>query len=359
MTHLVTRRWFCIHSAGLAIVPVVGAALLAEEKPVAHASRQLLLSADRAEAKPPVITTLRLHPAGTILAAAGDDHFVRLYQLETGKQMAKLAGHHDWVRALDFAAKGEELLTAGNDGRVLLWSLAESTEFKTADPKPIELHRGKPALAALRCAHHHPWLGVVGRESTVRMFDLSTRKQIREITGPSNDLRAIAFSVDDSLLAVAGSAGKITIWNAGTGEVVAELAPHRRMIHALAFSPDGKFLASAGDDRQIHIHPVSSESQGYYLPATAGKIRVLLFFSPHQLASGGSDNLIHIWDVHERRQSESWPGHTGTITALENGPASMISASYDAKLRIWSAGDRVAKDTRELSNDPPREETLR
>ena len=348
-----TRRSFCRDLVvGVASFAGISAGRAAETTAKRN-SRELLLTASPDEAKPPVISALRVQPQGKLLAVAGDDHFVRLYDLSTGAQTHRLAGHKDWVRTLDFNTAGSELFSAGNDGRVLVWPSENPQDA-------VEFATGKQAIAAIRCAQQHPWLAVVGFESTVRLYDSATKKLLRELVGPSTDLRAVVFSPDDVLLAAAGRGGKINIWNAATGELVLESTPHRRVIQALAFSPDGKFLASAGDDRQIHLFPVSSESQGFYLPATTAKVRALTFISPHQLASGGSDNQIHVWDVHERRESDVWIGHRGTVIALEHGPQSLISASYDAVIRLWSAGDRVVQDNRpEVLRTVPRGETVR
>ena len=47
-----------------------------------------------------VITAVRIHPSGTMAAAAGDDHVIRLWNLEDGSLVRRLTGHRDWIRAI-------------------------------------------------------------------------------------------------------------------------------------------------------------------------------------------------------------------------------------------------------------------
>ena len=45
----------------------------------------------------------------TLIAAAGEDEFVRLYDLDSGDLIEEKAAHRDWIRALSFA--GDTLIT--------------------------------------------------------------------------------------------------------------------------------------------------------------------------------------------------------------------------------------------------------
>ncbi|NEO23401.1 MAG: WD40 repeat domain-containing protein, partial [Moorea sp. SIO4A5] len=63
---------------------------------------------------------------GTILASASRDG-VRLWNLNTGKQIAWLTGHQDWVQSLAFSRDGRFLATGGFDRTIKIWQ-ANRTE---------------------------------------------------------------------------------------------------------------------------------------------------------------------------------------------------------------------------------------
>lgn len=58
-----------------------------------------------------------------VLATASLDHSVRLWDCSSGTCLAVLRGHNDSVNSLTL--RGDELLSAGDDGAVLVWRLPE------------------------------------------------------------------------------------------------------------------------------------------------------------------------------------------------------------------------------------------
>src|SRR5687767_5675453 len=50
-----------------------------------------------------VVSAVALSPDGRIVAAVGDDHVVRTYELASGRNLQALTGHARWVRGAAFA----------------------------------------------------------------------------------------------------------------------------------------------------------------------------------------------------------------------------------------------------------------
>jgi len=67
------------------------------------------LSSLPTHAEPPVVTAISVSPNGLFIAAAGDDHAIRIVELATGKTTATLIGHLDWVQCLEFSPNGQQL----------------------------------------------------------------------------------------------------------------------------------------------------------------------------------------------------------------------------------------------------------
>jgi len=66
-------------------------------------------------------------PDGRLLASAGADGMVRLWDPATGGQVRELTGHTGGVLAVAFAPDGRLLASAGADGTVRLWDPATGT----------------------------------------------------------------------------------------------------------------------------------------------------------------------------------------------------------------------------------------
>lgn len=66
-----------------------------------------------------------------LLASAGQDHLVRLWNGATGEAVAAFSGHSNAVEALAFSPDGRLLASGSIDGLVKLWSLETHQEAAT------------------------------------------------------------------------------------------------------------------------------------------------------------------------------------------------------------------------------------
>jgi eukaryotic-like serine/threonine-protein kinase len=62
-------------------------------------------------------------PDGRRALSGGNDGVVRLWDVGSGRELAALAGHTDWVSAVAFTPDGRRALSAGKDGTVRLWDV--------------------------------------------------------------------------------------------------------------------------------------------------------------------------------------------------------------------------------------------
>lgn len=84
-----------------------------------------------------VVQAVAFHPKEQRLASGGLDRIVRLWDLDTGVEVAALRGHKGSVRALAFDLQGERLASAsagnyGTDNVVRLWETTSAREAEQA-----------------------------------------------------------------------------------------------------------------------------------------------------------------------------------------------------------------------------------
>src|SRR5262249_44576971 len=75
-------------------------------------------------AQPAAVLNLRFSPDGRRLATGGNDRIVRLWDMETGKEVFNFPGHHTRVSCVDFSPDGRLLASAGGT-EALVWSAAD------------------------------------------------------------------------------------------------------------------------------------------------------------------------------------------------------------------------------------------
>ena len=69
------------------------------------------------------VFAVALSPDGQLLATAGQDKAIALWDTASGRQVKLLAGHGKDVRMLAFSANGRSLVSAGDDRLVMVWDL--------------------------------------------------------------------------------------------------------------------------------------------------------------------------------------------------------------------------------------------
>ena len=123
-----------------------------------------------------------------------------------GDELATLKGHAGVVRAVAFSPDGTMIASAGDDGTVRLWECATNLEVRS-----LQGHEGKVLAIAFGTA---PLLASVGDDKTVRLWDWKSGTALSSLTGPTKALECVAVSPDGSVVAAAGVEGIIFLLSA-------------------------------------------------------------------------------------------------------------------------------------------------
>jgi hypothetical protein len=94
-----------------------------------------------------------------------------------------------------------------------------------------------------------------GRGGGLYLYDAVKGEFLAGIPTTRDDILAVAFSPDGSLLFFGSTDCTVRVLGVGTRQEVAVLSGHVGGVNALAFSPDGTTLASAGGDGLVRLWP--------------------------------------------------------------------------------------------------------
>ncbi|MEZ6092049.1 MAG: WD40 repeat domain-containing protein [Pirellulaceae bacterium] len=286
---------------------------------------------------PPVVTALAINASGDLLAAAGDDHAVRLLWGEDFSQQRVIGQHSDWVRSLDFAPDGNTLLSAGNDGRIQIWRKSDNWK----EPRDIG---GGPALACVRFNHNGSRIAAVGFDPEVFLLQNGPAPALK-LTCECRDLRTALFTESGEVLAVGGRSGELHFFDPATGQSLGEVALHVGRLRDTTLVRGSNLIVSVGEDGRCAIVDAKLRTKLREVMIPGCKLLSVAAIDSGHVAVGGSDNLIRVIDVTTGEITKKLTGHHGSVAVLKANSEHLISGSYDTSIRFWRLSQIQQRET--------------
>jgi hypothetical protein len=232
-----------------------------------------------------------IDPRGEVLASAGVDRTVRLWNVTDGSPRgAPLSGPTADVYGLAFSPDGETLAASDNYGHIYFW------HWRSGDA-PGQLATGhRTGTTTIDFAPHGDVLAIAA-DTEALLIDAHTHKTTNKFAVPGALVKTLAFSPSGDRLAVATSDNLIRLFDVdGSREWGAPLAGHRSAVSRMSFSHDGRWLVS------------------------------------------GDDEMVILWDLQTQRPiGTPLHGHTSTVSGIAFDPVSghLITGDWDGRVLQW------------------------
>ncbi|MEH1935978.1 MAG: serine/threonine-protein kinase [Nostoc sp.] len=284
------------------------------------------------------VLSVAISPDGKTIASSGGDNTIKLWNLETGKQISSLKGHSQQVNVVAISPDGKTLVSGSDDNTIKIWNLATRKLIRTLAGHSDSVH-------ALAISADSETLVSGSDDNTIKIWHLTTGEQIRTLLGHTFWVRSVAISPDGVLLASGSFDKTIKIWNLTKGYSIRTLEGNSQTVTAVAISPDGKTLASASRDvydgqrlRTIKLWNLVTGREIRTLAGHANTITSVAFSADGKIiASGSRDRTIKLWNPATGEEILTLTGHTNTVTsvAFSSDGKTLVSGSEDNTIKIW------------------------
>lgn len=203
------------------------------------------------------IEDVAFSPDSHMLATAGadenDQYPIRLWSMNDGKSLGLLSGHEFTVSSIQFTADGNHLWSIAEDETIREWDINKSEMIQQWEHSTYSRSRGPVfnddgTLFAYQRGT---------RDTKVRIRSLTEEKPILVFDLQEHHVWSIAFSPENTIVAVGTSMGMIYLWDLEAKTLLYSFPAHTNSVNALTFNSTGTMLVSMGSDSTIRFWQVT------------------------------------------------------------------------------------------------------
>lgn len=270
-----------------------------------------------------IVFHVAFSPDGKLLATASGSGSadpvvpgeVRLWDASTGELVRKLPSHHRGAYGVAFSPDGKLIASGGTDmidegrrvvaGEVKIWDLQSGKELHT-----FRGHTG--AVGALAFAADGKTLASGGArfDGTVKLWDVASGKGLGTLEVRAEIVYALAFAANANLVVCSDTLpdkeGDPTRWSVSRWDTkqkkrlkvdsIREKWPYR-----MTLSHDGELIACTCDN-DVKVYDMATQLEVRSLPAKL-RARPVAFSQDDQfLAAGSDDGTVKVWSVMKLRE---------------------------------------------------------
>ena len=285
-------------------------------------------------------------PDGSLLATSDASGAITIRATRDWKTIAQLK-HPGGATALHFANDGKRLFSAGYDGTIREWDLAQG--------KVVRILKGSGAtLWTIDLSPDGKRLATGGEDAIIRLWNLDQPDKPAELRGHTRNIWEVRFSPDGRRLASCSFDYSVRLWDAEHNRAFKTLAGHKQSCVGLDYSPDGKILASGGDDSAIrfwrasdgallktidngrHVDKLAFSPDGRWI-ASGGHPHGMVGELWHQVTgSGGEGGAVRIWRTGDAALVANLP-HPDDVywVAFSRDGRWLVTSGEDSRFRLW------------------------
>lgn len=241
---------------------------------------------EKGEVSESCIRCAQFHPSQPILACGGHDKLIHIFSHKTGRKVASLAGHADYIRSVFFHKDRPLLISASDDTTIRIWNWMNRSQ--------VIMITGHTHY--VMCAKFHPTRSLIvsgSLDRTVRVWDYSKLVEKTQ-TG-------------------SGHVSPFDVEQVSVGD------DHDNGVNWVSIDETNELIFSAGDDRKIRIwkikeHKAKMEESDVLFGHSYNVCSVVYNKKMDLVISNSEDFTMKVWnrstgvclETFKRSQEKQW-----------------------------------------------------
>ena len=284
------------------------------------------------EGHPDCVNRVAVNWDRKLAISASNDHTLKVWDIESGRELRTLKGHVDSVHSVAVSKDGRCAISASEDTTLKVWDVESGREVRTLRGHKNSVWGvalsadGKSAISA-------------SDDHTLKVWDVENGHELRTLNGHTDWVNGVAMS-DDGRSAVSASADKtLKVWDVKSGRELHTLVGHSGLVQAVAVSPDGMRAVSASLDHTLKVWDVEKGRELSTLKGHTGWVNgVAVSKNAKYAISASHDHTLKVWDMESGKELRTLKGHKLAVWGVELSGDGMfaVSASDDHTLKVWN-----------------------
>ena len=273
-----------------------------------------------------------ISPDSKVVAVAGSNRSVELWDLPTGKKLQTFKGNTGRVYDVFFSPDGQKIVSGSDDRKVMIWEVKTGRILNT-----LEGHQERVYTAIF--SPDGKTIATSSSDRTIRLWNAETGKPINTFQEKSW-VYDVSFTPDSKVLASGSKDGAIRLWNVETGQIIKTLVENGNgsAVRSIVYSNDGKLIASAMEDSTVRLWESATGQLKEVFTGHTAPVHTIAFSNDDRLlASGSADKTVRIWHLKDKRSAQVLSDHERGVASVSFSADQklLISGSLDGKVKLW------------------------
>lgn len=257
-----------------------------------------------------------------LLATLSYGEDIKLWNVDSGKLLRAVKGHHRLIGAVAFSPDSALLVLGDSGGKIRLWDLLNHRHVSV-----IEGHTGP--IWAIAFSPDGTMFATTGDDRTVRLWDTTSLQHLKTLTTRAGPIWHLAFNHDGSVLAAGGLGHWLELWDMHLGATSDEptVIETSEMIWSIEFDPGGKHLVAGQTNGTLVVWDLISGKPKATMQHGTVPIGASRFSADGKiLITSSNQELLRFWDAETNECIRTVP------VAVERNRTKAVAIGEDGKL---------------------------
>ncbi|KAF4706558.1 Katanin p80 (WD repeat containing) subunit B 1 [Perkinsus olseni] len=315
--------------------------------------------------------------SGRLLVTGGEDRRVNVWRIErTGNSaLMSLNGHGSAVSCAVFDRQEEIIASGCTGGGIKVWDVA-SSKLVTSLPGH------KTECTTVEFHPYGSFFATASADTNIKIWDLRQQKCVQIYRGhqfgavrhnfaaSDGKIRVVRFSPHGKWLVGGGSDGSVRLWDLSAGKLLKDMEdPHKDAVTALDFHPADFYLVSGSEDRTCKLWNCDTFSLAGTSEIDHSAVKFVKFRPDGTSLLHGSQDALKVfsWDphycriaceaVHPLPAPGQWCGASDIrISGSSTANRAVVVSHEGPQVRVWRLENL---DELPVQASPPASERLR